>query len=155
MTLYVGRTYHDGDVSIGPADLEAARQAARSTDVAPNVERWSARAQMSEDVCYFAIRWRGELVGQILLHDLDRASGEALVAYHFFEPRRRGLGIGTSALRLLQTYVAERGDLARLFLITSCDNRASRRAAEKAGFAHVGAPREDPTGILMRWDSPR
>ena len=39
-------------------------------------------------------------------------------------------------------------------VITSADNAASRRVAEKRGFRHDGAPREDPTGVLLRWEVP-
>jgi RimJ/RimL family protein N-acetyltransferase len=38
-----------------------------------------------------------------------------------------------------------------LVVITSADNLASRRAAEKCGFVADGTPREDPTGIVLRW----
>jgi RimJ/RimL family protein N-acetyltransferase len=93
-------------------------------------------------------------VGQIFLHDIEPRQGVSLVGYHLFEREMRGRGIGTRALRLLQRFVIETDELRALVLITSGDNVASRRAAEKAGFVHIGPPREDPTGVALRWDVP-
>jgi RimJ/RimL family protein N-acetyltransferase len=62
--------------------------------------------------------------------------------------------VGTQALKLLKVFVTNATNLRRLVLITSADNVASRRAAEKAGFLYAGPPQEDPTGIVLVWDAP-
>jgi RimJ/RimL family protein N-acetyltransferase len=155
LTLHTGPTYSDRAVSLRLPDVEAVRSASKSVDVAGQVEKWLSRAAEREDVYYFSVYRGEELVGQILLHDIDEESGEALVGYHLFQPRWRGLGIGRRALALLQIFVVESLRLTRLVVITSSDNVASRKIARMCGFAHVGAPREDPTGVLMQWDVPR
>jgi len=58
-----------------------------------------------------------------------------LVAYHIFDAQHRGRGVGTKALSLLQQYTASCTDLSRLYIITSQDNPASQRIAQKYGFS--------------------
>jgi RimJ/RimL family protein N-acetyltransferase len=72
-----------------------------------------------------------------------------------FDQGLRRRGVGTRALCLLRQFVVEGTELRRLAIITSSDNAASRRIAEKNGFLYVGPPREDPTGVKMIWDVPR
>jgi RimJ/RimL family protein N-acetyltransferase len=152
VTLRAGRSLASGDVWIGPPVPEDIARAAKAADVAESVQHWLRAALERDDVYYFAIQWRDHLVGQILLHDIDRPSRESLVAYHPFEPSHRGNGIGTTALRLLQEFVVAESDLARLVIITSDDNVASQRVALKCGFAYTGASREDPVhGMVFAW----
>lgn len=154
MPLHSGRIYIENDVSIRPPHPEAIRNIAKATDVADSVEKWLSRAVEHGDVYYFSIYWEKTLVGQIFLHDIDQQSGEALIGYHLFEPRYRGLGIGTKALGLLQKFVVECTDLTRLIIITSSDNVASQRIAQKCGFINAGTPREDPIhGVLFEWNA--
>jgi RimJ/RimL family protein N-acetyltransferase len=145
----------NGEISIRPPDPAAIRAAAVSTDVAPSVATWLARALERADICYFSIYEGQRLVGQILLHDIQWSAGEALVAYHLFRPIDRGRGIGTHALSLLQRFVVEHTRLTKLVIITSSDNVASRRLAERCGFRFIGPPREDPTGVALAWTTPR
>lgn len=155
MSLYGGADLRGDGVSIGRPDVAAIRAANVSNDVADEVARWLRVAEDGDDSLYFAICSEGALVGQIFLHDLDEQTGESLVGYHLLQPRFRGRGIGTRALGLLQGYVRDRSTLRRLVIITSGDNVASRRIAEKCGFRYVGPPREDPTGVALIWDVPR
>jgi len=156
MPLHHGDNYADGDVSIGPPDVKRIRAASKAGDVARNVEKWLSRALERDDVHYLAISWRDQIVGQIFLHDIDPHTRKALVGYHLFEPRFRGRGIGTKALALLQRYVTQETTLTKVVAITSDDNIASQRIAQKCGFAHVGAPREDPLhGMCFEWEAPR
>jgi ribosomal-protein-serine acetyltransferase len=149
--LHAGSSYEGGNISIlapVPARILAAHHA---EDVADAVQEWLQRAQTEDSTYYFSIESGGNLVGQVVLHDIDETAGEALVGYHLFQPEWRGKGIGSTALRLLQHFVAAETDLRTLILITSGDNVASCRAAEKAGFRYVGRPREDPSGVLLTW----
>src|SRR3712207_6775780 len=82
--------YAGGDISIGSPDPVAIRSATVATDVAASVATWLSRAEACDDICYFAIHCGGRLVGQILLHDIQWSDGEALVAYHLFQPSDRG-----------------------------------------------------------------
>ena len=156
MGLYSGPPLTDpgpgSGVSLVPPDPAAIRRAPVAPDVAGSVDRWLARAAADDADLYFSVLWRGGLVGQILLHDVDRAAGEALVGYHLLEPRFRGQGVGTALLGLLQRYVAAETGLTRLVIITDVENTASRRIAEKCGFSLVGVPREDPLrGVVYEW----
>ncbi|MGH2584082.1 MAG: GNAT family N-acetyltransferase [Dehalococcoidia bacterium] len=156
MTLHAGQVYHADDVSIGPADVATVRRASIASDVAKNIRRWLDGALERDDICYFAVLRNGEVVGQIVLHDIDRAGRTSLVGYHLFEPRLRGLGTGTAALGLLQQFVIRETDLTELIAITSRQNIASQTIARRCGFAYVGPSREDPVnGIVFRWPLPR
>ena len=91
-------------------------------------------------------------MGQILLHDIDEIAKEALIAYHLFQLSYRSHGLGTTMLALLKQYVLVETDLRRLIIITSQDNIASQRIAQKCGFQYAGTPREDPLeGVLYEW----
>lgn len=158
MSVYTGVSYREDDVSIGAPDVAAVRsgQESGNWDLSwdPSTGQRLEAAMERAALCYFSIYYRDALVGQILLHDIDEAAGESLVVYHIFEARYRRMGIGTKALLLLQGFVIEETSLTRLIAITSVDNAASRRIAEKCGFIHAGAPREDPTSVLMEWQVP-
>lgn len=155
MTLHAGTLYTDDDVSIAPPDPGAVRRAMPSSDVAPNIERWLTEAEARDDVCYFSVYRGAELVGQIMLHDIDEAAGESLVGYHLFEPRFRGRGIGAKALGLLQRFVVRETELRSLVAIAMRDNIASCSVARKSGFVESGAAREDPVnGVVFRWTVP-
>jgi RimJ/RimL family protein N-acetyltransferase len=113
-------------------------------DVVDSVHHWLAAARERDDVLYFSIYEDNVVVGQIILHDIDKRTGTSLIGYHLFDPHFRSRGIGTVALRLLADFVRSRTNLERLFIITSDDNGASQRVAQKCGFTHVGPSREDP-----------
>jgi RimJ/RimL family protein N-acetyltransferase len=152
MPLHSGAHYELEGVRIGPPEVEVIARAPRDADVARSVERWLSRAQRQDDIHYFSVYEGAALVGQIFLHDIDAARGEALVGYHLFERRFRGRGIGTKMLTLLQRYVCGETSLRRLVAITGDDNMASQRIALKCGFIHTGPPREDPVhGMCFEW----
>ncbi len=151
--LHTGLPHREGNVTLSPPVPRVILTAHHADDVAVSVMDWLRRAETQEDIYYFSVEVGAELVGQIFLHDIDKLAGEALVGYHLFESHWRGRGIGSQALKLLQRFVATETTLMKLILITSADNPASRRAAEKAGFTYAGPPREDPTGVLLTWRS--
>lgn len=155
MTLHTGGSYRDGGVSIGPPDVPAVRSMPRAPDVAATTLRWLERAQQCADVYYFAIILGPKPIGDILLHDINASDGVALVAYHLFAEEHRGQGIGTKALSLLQRHVVAATVLRRLVIITSDDNPASQRIAQKCGFIYTGRPQEDPEhGLVFEWETP-
>jgi RimJ/RimL family protein N-acetyltransferase len=156
MPFYTGESYRQNQVSIGPPDLGLLQSLAIASDVKYPFENWFSEAQRQEDILYFSIFLDKELIGQILLHDLDRDTGESLVAYHLFAPQLRGQGVGSSALYLLQSYVLRETALKKLIIITSLDNVASQSIARKCGFQYVGASREDPANdMVFEWHVPR
>jgi RimJ/RimL family protein N-acetyltransferase len=144
MPLYGEACLQDDSVRIGAPDLPAIGHATKTPDVADSVQNWLAAARGRANVLYFSIYEDDAVVGQIILHDIDKHANTSLIGYHLFEPRFRGRGIGTVALRLLVEFVRVRTNLERLFIITSDDNVASQHVARKCGFTHVGPSREDP-----------
>lgn len=141
--LHAGAALGAGEIAIAPPDVDEIRAALCDDDVAQERTDWLAICEGRPDSLYFSVHRNGQLVGQIFLHDRDDAKGESLVGYHLFRSGDRGGGIGTAALRLLRDWALEHTSLMRLVVITSEDNVASRRAAEKAGFRYVGRPHED------------
>ena len=154
MTYHRGRTYYENNVSLRMPDPMVIRRAPKSADVAGDVNEWLTAALTREDVYYFSVFFGEDLVGQILLHDINWKSGEALVEYHLFQPGYRVRGIGTHALTILQQFTAEQAKLKRLLIITTRDNPAAQRVAEKCGFTFIGAPREDPHALVFQWNVP-
>lgn len=155
MVFYTGQFYRQDRVSIGPPDLSLLSALTIAPDVKYAVEYWVSEAQTSEDILYFSIFVEQELVGQVLLHDLNVDTGESLVAYHLFRPQMRGQGFGTKALSLLQSYILQQTALKKLVIITSRDNLASQRIALKCGFQYVGVSREDPVNdMVFAWHVP-
>jgi RimJ/RimL family protein N-acetyltransferase len=155
MVFYTGQSYRQDKVSIGPADLSLLPSSLIASDVNDSIQHWVSEAQKRDDILYFSI-FRGQgLIGQILLHDLNVDTGESLVAYHLFRPQLRGRGYGTHALHLLQSYILQQTALKKLIIITSRDNLASQRIAQKCGFQYVGTSREDPVNdMVFEWDVP-
>ena len=152
MTFYIGQSYRQDQVSIGSPDLRLFQSILIDSDVKDSFEYWSLEDQKREDILYFSIFLDLEFIGQILLHDLNPQTVESLVAYHLFEPHMRGRGIGTQALHLLQSYILQQTPLKRLVIITSHDNLASQRIAQKCEFRYVGASREDPVhDMVFEW----
>jgi RimJ/RimL family protein N-acetyltransferase len=103
---------------------------------------WHVRARADDGILYFGLSERDCLVGQAFLHDIDRREHTAMVGYHIFRAADRGHGTGTAALSMLRDYAFETMRVRRLVAITSIENQASRRIAERCGFVHAGAPRE-------------
>jgi len=145
MSIHRGSSYHEGSVTIGAPS-------AAHTLLFLRTDAWLATAPARDDVYYFVICEEQRPVGHILLHDMDPATGEALIAYAVADPADRGRGLGTKALGLLQRFVREATKVQRLIIITSRDNAASQRIAVTCGFRHTGASREDPiNGVVFEW----
>ena len=153
MTIYDGTYLTDGEVSIGTVDATELRVEAQAE--VNTVENWMERAGEDPRMVYFGVTYRGQLVGQVFLHDMDAGKGESLVGYQIFEPWRQQ-GLGTKAVGLLQRYVVEQTSLQRLVAITEDTNAASRHLGARQGFVEVGPSREDPQhGVVMEWRVPR
>ena len=156
MAFYIGQPYRQDPVSIGSPDLSLLQSISIGFDVKDSVEHWVSEGQRREDILYFSIFLGQELIGQILLHDLNPETGESLVAYHLFSPSMRGQGIGTKSLPLLQYHILHQTTLKKLVIIASRDNLASQRIAQICGFQYVGASREDPANeMVFEWNVPR
>jgi RimJ/RimL family protein N-acetyltransferase len=155
MTLHTGKVYQEGEITLRPPDLGAIQHANIAPDVMDSIEQWLFKDGEREDIYYFSIYFGEEVVGQIFLHDICLETDSCLIGYHLFQPGMRGGGIGTRALKLLQQYILEETGLRTIYSITSSDNKASWRIAQKCGFLYNGPPREDPCGVVHGWEVPR
>jgi RimJ/RimL family protein N-acetyltransferase len=149
MALHAGQSYRAGTISIGAPDVDLMRRTPSAADVAGDVAHYLATAPDDPHLYYFCIYEQQTPVGQIVLHDINLETGESLIGYCLFEPRLRGRGIGTQALRLLQQYVVEQTELTHLVIITSKDNLASQTIARKCGFRFTGGAWEDPENLMV------
>jgi [ribosomal protein S5]-alanine N-acetyltransferase len=90
-----------------------------------------------------ADRETDEALGNVALFDFE-GGREAQLGY-WAHPKARGAGvIGEAARRAADWALTQPPDgfgLSRLYLLTAVSNSASRRVAERAGFAHVGTER--------------
>jgi RimJ/RimL family protein N-acetyltransferase len=148
VTVYSGPELTDGVITLRAPDPADLRQVTPAPDVDRAFRHWLAAAYSTADVNYFGLYLGNRLAGQILLHNIDVVSCEALIAYHLFDPALRGHGYGSRAVILLVSYL-HTSNFARVFIITSRDNIASQRIAEKSGFAYAGPSREDPVSGMV------
>ena len=95
----------------------------------------------------------GELLGSIGLSALDWANLTAEVGYWAAAPAR-GRAVTRRAVGLLSGWAFEALGLARLEILVSPENHASRRVAETAGFTHEGRLRSyrDLKGMRRDYD---
>jgi RimJ/RimL family protein N-acetyltransferase len=63
--------------------------------------------------------------------------------------------MGTKALQLLVRYAAEQTKLHHLVIITSQDNLASQKLAQKCGFQFTGAAREGAHLMVFEMEIPK
>lgn len=135
---------------VAPRIAEVARAETGETDEYGKWSRWFDAAAGEDTIIYFSVEHKGEIVGEVFLHDIDRARREALVGYRIFEAQRRGTGTGTAALSLLVQWAADCGEVDSLVVIARSDNLASCRLAEHVGFAYTGRAREDAGRAVYR-----
>jgi RimJ/RimL family protein N-acetyltransferase len=154
MAVYDGPPLPAGSVSLVQPEGAALTSGLSKADLAEEQKRWYERAAQDASILYFGIDFVGRAIGQVFLHDIDERTKEALVGYHLFRPGARRKGFGTAALRALCDYAFGTLDMKRLVIITSLDNAASRRIAEKCGFRETGAPREGPDLIAFERVAP-
>jgi RimJ/RimL family protein N-acetyltransferase len=81
----------------------------------------------------------GAFLGLALAPAIEREAATAELGY-IVAPDARGRGVGTEALRLLTEWALAQG-LVRLELRISVENEASKRVAERCGYALEGVLR--------------
>lgn len=105
------------------------------------IERWIAARVAGGPMFAYAIRGpTGVLVGGCEIRPLD--AERASVSYWIF-PDFRGRGHATRALRLMCEAAGACGGFARLEAQIDPDNAASRRVAERSGFAWAGVAKDE------------
>jgi hypothetical protein len=97
MAMYEGRPFAEDDLSLTSVELSEVLRALKSEDFASEINKWANLAPTKDDILYFGIAVRGEVVGQVFLHDWDRQTKTSLVGYHLYRQETRG---GVLALKL-------------------------------------------------------
>lgn len=141
MAHYAGPPLREGPISIAGPPAESELVAVEPGDDFgdyPAAGVWHRQTAIDDGSLYFALLDGSRLVGQVMLHDIDRGTSSSLVGYHVFRRSDRGGGRATTALKLLVRYVAEQTDLVTLAAIIDQRNAASRRVASLAGFSLAG-----------------
>jgi RimJ/RimL family protein N-acetyltransferase len=82
----------------------------------------------------------GSLLGSIGIPQIDREEGRCELGY-WLAREARGRGLATRAVRLLSAWVFENLPIERIAIHADPANEASRRVAERAGFAFEGVLR--------------
>ncbi len=110
----------------------------------PNHVQWLQGLAARSDLVAFAIRLRrqGHLVGVCQLTGLSLVHRSAELQIRLGDPRARGRGLGTEAVRLLLDHAFRDLNLHRVSLLVFDTNRAAIRTYERAGFRHEGTLRE-------------
>ena len=93
--------------------------------------------------------WRrrdGRFLGEVGLHEVNRAAATAVVGY-WLRSSARSHGFIDEALRLLHAYAARELGVRTLQAHVGIENLASRRVAERNGYRLTGERAADP-----RWD---
>lgn len=107
-------------------------------------KRWS----VAEDRAVWVIEAEGEVVGEILLLDLDAA--DLACGLRLWIAGRTGHGIGTRAIRAALSHAFDTVGLHRVGLEVYDHNPRARRLYERIGFVHEGTLR-DALRLDDRW----
>lgn len=86
----------------------------------------------------------GLALGNVALFDFEGPDGAGAAQLGYWaHPEARGRGVMTEAIRRVTDWALSPDGLSlrRVYLLTAAGNIASRRAAERAGFTHVGTER--------------
>lgn len=81
-----------------------------------------------------------EFLGAIGVHDVEREEGRCNIGYYLAREARGG-GVMTRAVRMLSKWVFESLPVERIEIPVIVENSASRRVAERAGYAFEGVLR--------------
>jgi hypothetical protein len=133
MSFYTGQPYCAGTVCIGAPVVEQILVTPIAPDVVGDVRHYLASSPTAHDELYFCIYEEGAPVGQIVLHDINWATGESLIGYCLFRPELRGRGVGTLALRLLQQFVVGAGRPSHRPQVWLCPSRRRMGRSREAG----------------------
>ena len=86
------------------------------------------------------------LIGFVALHSIEWNNGAGVLAVGIGEPKYRGKGYGTDALRLMLHYAFHELNLFRIGLDVIATNTRAIHTYEKLGFQHEGQMR----GAVLR-----
>jgi [ribosomal protein S5]-alanine N-acetyltransferase len=129
-------------------DLETIKRAARDAEIRRRFgmlarpdeyfERYRQLSRAGDGAAFAICDVGGECLGLATIE--NRRAGRVELGYWLL-PEGRGQGRATRALRLVSRWALNQPGVARLELVTSPDNRASQRVAERSGFRREGVLR--------------
>jgi RimJ/RimL family protein N-acetyltransferase len=156
-------TLRDGDLVLRPKrieDVDAITAACQD----PEIPRWTLvpspytradaeaflRSSAEDEAAgrsanFLAVDAGDRLLGSFSVMELDREPGYGEIGY-WVAAEARGRGVATRAVRLLAQWALAELGLTRIEILAHKDNPASRRVAEKAGFADTGELTGAPRG---------
>ena len=82
-------------------------------------------------------------IGEVMLFEVDRINGSAMLGIFIGEPNEWSKGYGTDAVDALLDFAFGELRLERVALNVWTENARAMRAYEKAGFVHEGTLRHD------------
>jgi ribosomal-protein-serine acetyltransferase len=111
----------------------------KAEDYKPVISMW--RKQFAdEDGFQAGIYYKGEVVGMIGLHGIDRANRKTSIGY-WLDSAHQGKGIMTRACSAVIDYVFDTLNLNRVEIRCGTGNQSSRAIPERLGFTHEGTIR--------------
>ena len=144
------------DVALGPLSAESAERMlgwVRTVELAediglasePSLEktvRWIECATSRNGIWAWAIRLSGEHVGNVVFDQFDPRAASARISIYLGSAEDRGLGIGSTALRLALDRAFSEGGLYRVWLTVHAENQRALRTYLRLGFQKEGTLRE-------------
>lgn len=132
----------------GLADSEAIRlTGTHAAFTRADVEAHCARVAAVDDRWDYAIVADGEMVGEVVLNELDRDNRCANIRIAIWGAAARGRGLGEEAMRLLTDFAIDQIGLHRVELGVYAFNPRAIRCYEKVGFVQEGTRR-----AALLWD---
>ena len=127
-----------------PADIPAILEIERGEGFERQVGRWPAEQHLAEMAeprsAYFVWREGGEVIGFVMLQEIDTANRSAYVRR--IAVREPGMGLGRKLLGAVLTHCFTSLDLHRVDLKVITDNHRARRAYTGLGFTEEGILRD-------------
>jgi len=106
-------------------------------------ERWFANYKAKTDELIFAITVEDRHIGNVGVHNIDRANRRADVGILIGEKALWSKGFGSDALRAVLAYAFDEQRLNKVSLDVIDYNDRAIRAYERLGFLREGVKRED------------
>lgn len=106
-----------------------------------NVDEHCARVAADDDRWDYAIIADGQMIGEVVLNELDRHNRCANIRIVIWSSLARGRGLGTEAMTLLTRFAFAEIGLHRVELGVYAFNPRAIRCYEKVGFVHEGTRR--------------
>ncbi len=99
-----------------------------------NTRAWLERAASDASIRAFAVKLRGEHVGNVVLDEIDARLGSGRLSVYVGEPGARGMGVGKAAVALALGRGFEELGLHRIWLTVHARNDAAVAIYEALGF---------------------